>query len=418
MRRTTLLGNVVLSLLVLSTCLWATAPSASAQTLLAAAPKMLTPPSISGKAIEGIELKGSTGSWQATAPITYGYTWLRCNASGEACVVVAGANGASLKLTGKDSGHTVELEVTAHGSGGAASARSKPTATIAHSAARIAEEIELRIYISLGLFLIIGVIAFKLLIGVDGRVSTSKTVAIAWTYLLASAILAFVLSKFGGYPQGLDNLMHAGLEGQYGLLIGGPLGAAIAAKGIVGAQLGKDPTAKTSAGEGESANPLQLVQNDAGETDLGDFQYVLFNLVAMVFFVGTIFGSPAAGLPHIPDVLLALTSVGAVGYVAKKTLPNATPKAKLKPATAKAKDPVKVTGSRLLTGSPPGKSAVMVLFGASQATILKKDPVPGGEDTIEVEVPEEGLTVGKEVDVAVITSAPSRISAGKFKLIA
>lgn len=412
--RRALVGGVAVSLL-LSTCLLAVASGAFAHKLVPAPPRSLTPPSVAGRAIEGRTLNGSAGAWQATGPITYGYRWLRCDSSGESCVAIAEADTPSLRLTGKDAGHTVELEVTARDTAGAASAHSKPTATIAHSAAKIAGEIELRLAISLALFLVIGVAALKLLIGVDGRVSTSKTVAIAWTYLLASAILAFVLSKFGGYPQALDNLMHAGLEGQYGLLVGGPLGAAIAAKGIVGKQLGEDPTAKTRASEGESANPVQLVQNDAAETDLGDFQYVLFNLVAMVFFVGTLFGSPAAGLPHIPDVLLALTSVGAVGYVAKKTLPNATPKAKLNRTSAKAKDRVTVSGSQLLVGSPPGRSAVMVLLGGIEAPILNRHPVPGGEDSVEVEVP-KGLPVGKAVEVAVITSAPSRIDAGKLMI--
>lgn len=165
------------------------------------------------------------------------------------------------------------------------------------------------------------VFLWDVLIGKDKRVSTSKTIAAVWTYLIASAFLAFVVAKFIGHPQALNRMMHSGLAGQYGLLIGGPLGAAIAAKGIVTNQIAKNPAAKTSAATG-SLNPFQLVQNDAGDTDLGDLQYILFNFVAMVFFVGTLVQSPTDGFPHIPDVLLGLTSVSALGYVTKKALPT------------------------------------------------------------------------------------------------
>src|SRR5450759_4737125 len=139
--RRTLIGSVLVSLLLVSTCMWAMPPSSFAQKLVSAAPRNLAPPSVAGKAIEDLELKGSVGVWQATGPITYGYTWLRCDSSGEACIVIAGTDALSRKLTGKDAGHTVELEVTARDTAGAASARSKPTAIIAHSAATIAGEI-------------------------------------------------------------------------------------------------------------------------------------------------------------------------------------------------------------------------------------------------------------------------------------
>jgi hypothetical protein len=146
-------------------------------------------------------------------------------------------------------------------------------------------------------------LVWDMLIGKDKRVSTSKTTAAVWTYLIASAFLGFVVAKFIGQPQALNKIMHSGLAGQYGVLIGGPLGAAIAAKGIVTNQISKNPAAKSAATG--NLSPLQLVQNDTGETDLEDFQYIIFNLVAMVYFVGTLVQSPTVGFPHIPDVLLA-----------------------------------------------------------------------------------------------------------------
>jgi hypothetical protein len=251
---------------------------------------------------------------------------------------------------------------------------------------------------------------WDMLIGKDKRVSTSKTTAAVWTYLIASALLGFVVAKLIGHPQGLDKMMHSGLAGQYGLLIGGPLGAAVAAKGIVTNQVAKNPAAKTPSPDGPSLS--QLVQNDTGETDLGDLQYVLFNFVPMVYFVGTLVQSPTDGFPHIPDVLLGLTSISALGYVTKKALPTTAATAKLNPTTAAAGATVTITGTGLLAADDPSNAPVIVLFGTGPATVGPRGRADG-TDSIEVTVP-QGLVQGKAVDVFVITPTPARVNAGSF----
>jgi hypothetical protein len=157
----------------------------------------------------------------------------------------------------------------------------------------------------------------SLVVGEDNRVSTSKTAAVVWTYSLAAALLSFVIARWLGHSRAFHVLQHQGLNAQYAVLIGGPLGAAILAKGIVSSQVASGAAAKPPA-----ANPAaaQLVQNDAGNADLGDVQYLLFNVVALVFFYGQLLRMPQAGMPTIPDVLLGLTSVSAVGFVGKKAL--------------------------------------------------------------------------------------------------
>jgi hypothetical protein len=156
-------------------------------------------------------------------------------------------------------------------------------------------------------------------IGVDKRVSTSKTVAVVWTYAVASALLSIVIAKWWGHPHAYNLQVKVGLQAGYALLIGGPLGAAIVAKGVVSSQVAKGQS-KPAATDG--AKVSDLVNDDSGGTDLGDLQYVLFNAVALTFFFGELWGSPQLGLPTIPDVLLGLTSVSAVGYVTKKALPS------------------------------------------------------------------------------------------------
>lgn len=161
-----------------------------------------------------------------------------------------------------------------------------------------------------------------LIVGHDNRVSTSKTVAVVWTVVVAAALIALIYANLMNHPEALTATDHAGVVGQYALLFGGPLGAAILAKGIVQNQ-NKDEQVKDMA---DAPKAMDLVADDDGQADLGDFQYVLFNLVALVFVVGSFLHDPTAGLPHMPDVLLGLTSVSAVGYVGKKALPAAKPK--------------------------------------------------------------------------------------------
>jgi hypothetical protein len=263
--------------------------------------------------------------------------------------------------------------------------------------------------ISLVVFVVLLVIFRTMLVGVDKRLSTSKTIAAAWTALVAGSLFALVVAKFADYPQALENMMHSGLAGQYGLLIGGPLGAAIAAKAIVSSQVSKNSAAKSS---GTGPNVAQLVQNDAEETDLGDFQYVLFNFVAMVFFVGTLIESPTSGFPHIPDILLGLTSVAAAGYVTKKALPSEAPTAALDSAKGAELSRVVIKGSGLLIGEPPKETPLIVLFGSREARLIDKERA-GTTDSIEVEVP-QGLPQGKPVQVVVVTPAPARVNAGPF----
>ena len=113
----------------------------------------------------------------------------------------------------------------------------------------------------------------SLVVGQDNRVSTSKTTALVWTYTVAAALLSFIIARWLGHPDVYDASDKQGLNAQYAVLIGGPLGAAILAKGIVSAQVDSGATAKPAAANARSA---QLVQNDNGEADLGDVQYLLF----------------------------------------------------------------------------------------------------------------------------------------------
>lgn len=88
------------------------------------------PPAIEGIAKEGQTLTASTGGWLGTAPLSYAYQWLSCDALGEGCIAIPGATGASYLLGAGDLGTTLELTVTASNSAGQASASSARTAVV------------------------------------------------------------------------------------------------------------------------------------------------------------------------------------------------------------------------------------------------------------------------------------------------
>ena len=184
-------------------------------------------------------------------------------------------------------------------------------------------------------------------VGHDNRISTSKTVAAVWTFSVASALLSLVIAKWMGHGGALAAQEHNGLQSNYGLLIGGPLGAAILAKGVVTSQTQDRPGSKA----GGTPAASQLVANDQGDTDLGDLQYVLFNLVALIFFFGELWVAPSAGLPNLPNLLVGLTSVSAVGYVGKKTLPSTT-------VAITSVEPARGAPGSILTIAGPGLAAV------------------------------------------------------------
>lgn len=198
--------------------------------------------------------------------------------------------------------------------------------------------------------------------GADFRASTSKVQAVLWTYavLFALVFLLFVgrspdcpikvsnataasptvrLDDAGRNKKGclvlkqsrlhgaFNRLVNAPLQPEYIVLLGLPIGAAVAAKALTTNKVVTGAVVKPPpppAATGVLAGLAEVVSNDEGTTDLLDFQYFLFNLVTLAFFFLEFANRPENGLPKLPATLLLLSGVSGSAYLAKKGLERGT----------------------------------------------------------------------------------------------
>ncbi len=221
-----------------------------------------------------------------------------------------------------------------------------------------------------------------MLIGQDGRFSTSYFQAWVWTVVVVWAFLFFVLLAAIGGPAldlGGDSLISVNPD--YLLLLGGPYAALLIAMQIDQSKVAAGELQKVTASE---TTVTDLYSTDSGRTDLVDTQYLLFNAVALVFFFGAMIADHRA-LPDIPDQLIVLTSGAALGYVAGKAIKrNAPVITSIVPAGGLS---VATTGHRVIIS---GRNFVPA--GAEAAEALTQLRVKFGAVVVAPVLPEGDLT--------------------------
>ena len=197
--------------------------------------------------------------------------------------------------------------------------------------------------------------------GKDGRWSTSKTSTVLWTYAVWFAFLTILLHTNG---KGLE---HAIVKQQYLVLLGVPVATAVIAKGLTQSKV-ESGKVVTKAPDGTETNVAagvgQLVADDTGQPAILDFQYFGFNLLLLAYFLVRFLGDQAAGLPDLPDSLVALTGVSAAGYVAKKGLSDDTTTpmiTSIDPPAAAPGEAITIRGPNLATSNQ--QQDVRVHFG-------------------------------------------------------
>jgi hypothetical protein len=253
--------------------------------------------------------------------------------------------------------------------------------------------------------------------GKDNRVSTSKVQVVIWTYALAGAALSLIAATWVGPDTGFDNLFDSDFDFEpYLVLLGGPFAAAVAARAIVGSQVASGQAIKPP-GEPSAS---QIFTNDSGQGDLVDAQYLLFNLVALVYFFGAFLESPSSGLPDIPTILYALTGAAAAGYIANKAVATGPPRVNaLVPARGPVDTEVEIFGTGLLVpkeegatvenASPPTFHAVRVMIGDLDARLVAESLIhlASGDDRLKAIVPDTLTPDRYDVKVLNFRGTPS-----------
>jgi hypothetical protein len=133
MKRRTILSSALASMLIVLAAVAGLAEVADSAPQ--AAPSNQSPPAVSGTPEEGKTLTTSDGTWTGTAPITFAYSWRRCDEDGGSCSQIGGATSKTYVLKKVDVGNTIRSRVTARNSDGSTAATSVPTAVIRVAAA-------------------------------------------------------------------------------------------------------------------------------------------------------------------------------------------------------------------------------------------------------------------------------------------
>jgi hypothetical protein len=259
-----------------------------------------------------------------------------------------------------------------------------------------------------------------LVVGADNRWSTSKFQAVLWTYAILWGLIALMLAKGFRNPGGWTALteMPARDWDTYLILLGGPFAAAVLAKYITAEKVDNGTVQKTVApAEGPSVlgGLGEVVSDDAGRADLVDSQYLAFTLVALSYFLVTLWWNLSKGFPNLPDILVGLTSVSAASYVAKKAADRATPSlTSLVPSKVRPGAKIEVWGRNLVvepptTPAPAGWGPRATVDGLEATTKVVADGGPA--DRLKVTVPP---SVNGEVKLSVITAVGT--SAGTLDL--
>jgi hypothetical protein len=94
------------------------------------APGNTSPPTISGRPVQGQTLTAAPGTWTGSPAPTFTYQWEDCDTGGANCSSISNATSPTYGVAGTDVGSTIRVVVKATNSAGSSSAPSSPTAVV------------------------------------------------------------------------------------------------------------------------------------------------------------------------------------------------------------------------------------------------------------------------------------------------
>lgn len=208
---------------------------------------------------------------------------------------------------------------------------------------------------------------FRPVIGKDDRWSTSLTQLALWTVAIGIA-LSWCVGMVVFADRNINSVFTPAVWDQYLLLLGGPFAAAVLAKGVIQYKTENGSVQKVEPPPESSPTPSQIYKADGGGGDLVDAQYLLFNLIALGYFVVQ-FESTGA-LPMIPGPLLALTGGAAALYSANKAVASNAPSiTSVAPRTVRPGDTVTVFGVNFVPAGDDnaGRQVTATITGCTEA---------------------------------------------------
>lgn len=212
---------------------------------------------------------------------------------------------------------------------------------------------------------------YSLFVGADLRASTSKTQYMVWTFVVGSAV-AYIAAR--SLIAGTSFICTAGVShncisdsnwDDYLILLGLPVTAAILAKGIVSYQVQNGTVQKTPSSTDPSL--VQLGTDDQGTAQIADIQYLLFNIIAVIYVIAGFLHT--GSLPTIPNLLLGLTSTSASAYVLNKAIQSNKPTiSSVVPTVIRPGQKVTISGQNLFPDPTRPAADTVVKIGGVLAT--------------------------------------------------
>jgi hypothetical protein len=269
---------------------------------------------------------------------------------------------------------------------------------------------------------------WRMIVGRDGRVSTSQLQTTLWTGLVAFMLAYFTARTwiynepclFDGLKPADDFSKNAAVAhgclgagsglttawDDYLVLLGGPFAAFVAARQIVTSKVQNQTLQKTLPDDG-TASLQQAVTDDDGNVDLVDAQYLIFNVVALAYVI--VGFAEHLRLPAVPALLMALSGSSAATYVLNKVTQDTAPMVtSVMPSTARPGDAVVISGTNLVpsgSSQPPtvsigGLSAIVnAPASASRVTAIVPAGVQAGMQDLLVTTAARATTQGRPMQI-------------------
>jgi hypothetical protein len=250
-----------------------------------------------------------------------------------------------------------------------------------------------------------------LIVGADNRISTSKTVAVAWTVVVAWMVVseAFVAALPQHPPNTFSGLLRSASD-LYFVFLGGPFAAAAFAKASIQAKIAQGTLTKTPG----TPSVSDLISDDNRNTDLYDFQYVLFNILALLIVAISFGAQPEHGLPAVPAFLAILTGGSALTYTVNKATAADVPQiTSVTPQDARIGDIITIAGVQLFSATAGGALPAVTIGGISATGVAIPTGATDALTATVADAPLGTMPLTGTVDVVVSPPLASPITARK-----